>query len=118
MNVGVAGAHIRRRHETRMRKERTSMNTHTRHWKRAALASALAMIAACGSDNPITDPGTSPQSAVRLKEIVIDRLPSPYYHFDYDGTGRITAASYSGGFGTYQVSYTGDRIARMTNTGA
>ena len=94
------------------------MNTHRTHWKRAARISALAMIVACGGDASVTDPGTQPQPAVRLKEIVIDRLPSPYYHFDYDASGRITAASYSGGFGTYQVSYAGDRIDRMTNSGA
>src|SRR5690242_13968361 len=93
-------------------------NIHTRPWTRAALGAALAMIVACGGDASVTDPSTQPQSAVRLKEILIDRLPSPYYHFDYDASGRITAASYSGGFGTYQVSYTGDRIDRMINSGA
>src|SRR5689334_4476402 len=94
------------------------MHTHPRQWKRAALAAALTLITACGGDTPITNPGDQPLPTVRLKEIVIDRLPSPYYHFDYDATGRITAASYSGGFGSYEVRYTGDRIDRMINSGA
>jgi hypothetical protein len=94
------------------------MNTHTSPWTRAALGAALTLIVACGGDTPITNPGEQPPPAVRLKEIVIDRLPSPYYHFDYDTTGRIAAASYSGGFGTYRVDYAGDRIDRMINSGA
>ena len=94
-------------------------NIHARPWTRAALGAALAIVVACGGDHSVTDPGPQPQPAgVRLAEIVIDRLPSPYYHFDYDATGRITAASYSGGFGTYQVRYAGDRIDRMINSGA
>jgi len=96
------------------------MHAQGRHWTLAALVSTLAMIVACsGYDSP-TDPGTTtppPAPAVRLKEVVIDRLPSPFYHFDYDGTGRIVGASYASGADNYQVDYQGDRIKEIRNVG-
>ena len=55
------------------------MHAQGRHWTLAALVPALALIAACsGYDSP-TYPGTTtppPAPAVRLKEVVIDRLPN------------------------------------------
>ena len=96
------------------------MHAQGRHWTLAALVPALALIAACsGYDSP-TYPGTTtppPAPAVRLKEVVIDRLPSPFYHFDYDGTGRIIGASYASGLDNYQVDYQGDRIKEIRNVG-
>jgi len=86
----------------------------------AALTLVLAVISACsgGYDSP-TDPGvtTPPPAPVRLKEVLIDRLPSPFYHFDYDATGRISALSYASGLDNYTVSYLGDRIRQIDNTG-
>src|SRR5215211_2978493 len=79
---------IRRHHGTS--KERTSMNTHGRPWTLAILVTVLAVIVACGGDASVTDPEVAPPppAPVLLKEVVIDRLPSPFYHFDYDGGGR------------------------------
>src|SRR6476660_6988119 len=97
-NDGRACRHprIRRPHGTR--KDSKTMHAQGRHWTLAALVPALALVAACsGYDSP-TYPGPTPPPpapAVRLKEVVIDRLPSPFYHFDYDGTGRIVGASYA-----------------------
>ena len=96
------------------------MHTHGRHGRLAALASALAMIVACSGYESPTDPGTTtppPPAPVLLKEVVIDRLPSPFYHFDYDGTGRIVGASYASGLDNYQVDYLGDRITKIRNAG-
>jgi hypothetical protein len=96
------------------------MHAQARRWTLATLLSALALSAACsGSDNP-TDPGTTtppPPAGVRLKEVLIDRLPSPFYHFDYDGTGRVAGASYASGLDNYQVEYLGDRIRQIKNVG-
>jgi hypothetical protein len=78
------------------------------------------MIVACsGYDSP-TYPGTTtppPPKQVLLKDIVIDRLPSPYYHFDYDAAGRITHASFASGTDDFSVSYLGVRIKELTNSG-
>ena len=93
----------------------------TAAWRRSASAVALAIISACSGDARITDPGAPPPPpppppvAVRLKDVVEDRLPSPYYHFDYDGTGRVRGVSFASGFTSYLVSYQGDRIKQMQN---
>jgi hypothetical protein len=96
------------------------MRTHGRHRTLATLATALAMIVACsGYDSP-TDPGTTtspPPAPVLLKDVVIDRLPSPFYHFAYDASSRIIDASYASGTDRYQVDYQGDRIRQIRNVG-
>jgi hypothetical protein len=88
------------------------------HRRFALLVTSLAIATACGGDHSVTDPGETappPPAQVRLKEIAIDRLPSPFYHFDYDATGRVAAASYASGLTSYTVSYLGDRILEMKN---
>jgi hypothetical protein len=50
-----------------------------------------------------------------LKEIVLSSLPSPYYHFEYDSTGRVTFASFASDFARYDVIYAGGRISEMDN---
>jgi hypothetical protein len=52
---------------------------------------------------------------VLLKDVVIPRLPSPYFHFDYDATGRLTGASYASELTKYDVRYDGGRISALTN---
>jgi hypothetical protein len=75
---------------------------------------AAAVISACGGDLKTTAP-PPPQTPALLKDVVVDRLPSPYYHFDYDATGRIAGASFASGFRIYQVAYVGDRITELRN---
>jgi hypothetical protein len=88
---------------------------------RALFALALATAAACGSDTAVTDPGLAgpppppPPTKVLLKDVVIDRLPSPFYHFDYDADGTITGVSYASGLTSYDVSYLGGRIKQLQN---
>jgi hypothetical protein len=74
---------------------------------------AVAGLSACGSDAGITNP--PPPASVLLKDIVIDRLPSPYYHFEYDGQGEVSSVSFASGLTTYAVSYAGGRIGEMKN---
>jgi hypothetical protein len=59
--------------------------------------------------------GQVPPAAVLLRDLIIPNLPSPYYHFDYDSTGRLTAASFASGFTMYEVIYQGDRISQLRN---
>jgi hypothetical protein len=78
----------------------------------------LALLLGCGESS--TGPGNGgggqlPPSAVLLRDLVIPNLPSPYYHFDYDSTGRVSAASFASGFTMYQVIYQGDRISQLRN---
>jgi hypothetical protein len=87
----------------------------------AMLALTLAVFA-CGKDTastaPITPPPPPPPPPavnVLLKDIVIPLLPSPYYHFEYDTTGRISAVSFASGLTMYDVTYDGNRIAEFHN---
>jgi len=96
------------------------MKIKERSLKTAALALVLAVLVACsGYDSNPTYPGvtTPPPTPVLLKDVVIDRLPSPFYHFDYDASGRISGLSYASGLDNYTVSYQGERIRQIDNTG-
>lgn len=50
-----------------------------------------------------------------LQDIVIATLPSPYYHFEYDSTGRIAVVSFASELTHYNVTYDGGRIAELQN---
>ena len=43
--------------------------------------------------NPPSDPPVA--TSVMLKEIVIPNLPSPYYHFDYDQSSKVSFVSFA-----------------------
>jgi hypothetical protein len=86
----------------------------------AALLTAVLL----GCGDSATDPGNNGGGgggggqvppAVLLRDIVIPNLPSPYYHFEYDATGRVSAVSFASGFTMYQVTYQGDRIIKLQN---
>lgn len=84
------------------------------------LAAAAAL--ACGSESGFIEPGSAPPPPppptedVRLAAVEIPLLPSPYYRFEYDPAGRITAASFASDLRTYEVQYANDRISRMVST--
>ena len=76
----------------------------------------LALVAACHGENVTSGPGTPPPVApVLLKDIVIDRLPAPYYHFEYDNAGVMTGASFASDLTNYTLSYTNGRLSEMRN---
>src|SRR5262245_53000991 len=90
-------------------------------------AVALAALA-CGGDStpmaappqappapPQAPPAPPPTATVLLKDIVIPELPSPYYHFDYDATGRVSNVSFASELTKYDVAYDGDRIKELQN---
>jgi hypothetical protein len=81
----------------------------------AMLTIAVLTLAACGGDYGIEAPSPAPTDKVLLKDVVIPRLPSPYYHFEYDNAGSIRSASFASGFTMYDVTYTGGRISEMRN---
>src|SRR4051812_5875092 len=77
---------------------------------RLSLFSAIfaATLVACGSDRISAPP--PPSAGVLLRDVVYDRLPSPYYHFDYDGDGKLSTASFASGAATYSLHYRGDLV--------
>src|SRR5690242_13617650 len=80
----------------------------------------LAAVAACNGDSgptgPILPPPPPPPPPVLLRDIVLSNLPSPYYHFEYDAAGRVSAASFASDLRVYDVAYDGGRISEMRNT--
>lgn len=75
---------------------------------------AVAGLSSCSGDVKLTAP--PPPAKVLLKDVVIPRLPSPYYHFEYDGQGIVNSVSFASGLTTYDVIYAAGRISEMRNT--
>jgi hypothetical protein len=78
---------------------------------------AVTVSACAGSDAAPTSP-PPPAPSVFLEDVVELRLPSPYYHFSYDQSGRIATASFAAGIRAYGVTYDGDRITELRNDAA
>jgi hypothetical protein len=74
-------------------------------------ASAL-VLASCSSDRSVTAP-PPPAAPILLKDVVLDRLPSPYYHFDYDANNRASGVSFASELNSYDLVYDGDRLSEM-----
>jgi hypothetical protein len=60
-------------------------------------------------------PPPPPPPAVLLKDMVVDHLPSPYYHFEYDASKRVSFVSFASDFARYNVIYDGTNIIEMRN---
>jgi hypothetical protein len=61
---------------------------------------------------PVTDART-----IRLKQLVAEKLPSPYFFFSYDNQGFVDSIAFASGFFEYTVSYKNKRISEMFNRG-
>ena len=84
--------------------------------KLSLLVFALVTVSSCSRDGrPLTAPPPPPPPAVLLKDVLIATLPSPYYHFEYDATGRMTFASFASDLTRYDLSYAGGRLSEMRN---
>jgi hypothetical protein len=79
-------------------------------------ATAAIAVASCGTERFIEPVAHAPP--VLLREIEIPHLPSPYYHFEYDSTGRMTKASFASGFTMYDVTYDRGRISGLQDNTA
>jgi hypothetical protein len=79
--------------------------------------SALALLLSCKKENrpnPV-EPSIVPSKHILLKDISIPRLPSPYYHFEYNTDSLVTKADFASGFTIYDVLYNGGKISEMRN---
>jgi hypothetical protein len=80
------------------------------------LSMVIAMIGSSCHKSPVHQPDIpAPLPLVKLKDINVRTLPSPYYHFEYNDTGNITIAGFQGGLRIYDVDYSGKNIASMQN---
>jgi len=72
----------------------------------------------CKKEKEAITPSAPPTDTTRqvlLKDIVIPNLPSPYYHFEYDLTGRVNFVSFASDLTRYHVLYNGGRVTEMQN---
>ena len=83
----------------------------------SVLVFGMIVCSSCDKDDDVI-PQPPPQNppAVLLKEITIPNLPSPYYHFEYTDSGMIDKALYASGLRSYDVIYSGTKIAEMKST--
>jgi hypothetical protein len=80
------------------------------------LVLALVGASSCSRDGgSSTAPQDPPLPTALLKDIVIASLPAPFYHFEYDATGRMTFASFASELTRYDLSYTAGRLSEMRN---
>jgi hypothetical protein len=76
------------------------------------------LLFACKKDHPVYNPpppAPEPIKKVLLKDVVIPNLPSPFYHFEYRPDSLPSKVDFASGFSTYDVIYTGNKIAEMRN---
>jgi hypothetical protein len=52
---------------------------------------------------------------VRLKDVTIDHLPSPYFHFVYNDSGYVTSLDFASGLFKYELAYEHNRVTKMTD---
>ena len=69
---------------------------------------------ACKKEKTITPP-PAPEIKVLLKDIVQTNLPSPRYHFEYNGEKKITKAAFSSSMAVYNLSYNNELIMERNN---
>ena len=65
--------------------------------------------------SPDTTTSLSLSPTVLLKDMAVSNLPSPYYHFEYDSSGKIIFVSFASDLTRYNVVYGQNKIIRMKN---
>ncbi|HET7117882.1 MAG TPA: hypothetical protein VFI29_15410 [Hanamia sp.] len=87
------------------------------HYKHLLILMLTIVLFSCKKEttNPQLPPPNNPGPPVLLKDIVVSRLPSPYYHFEYDSKGKVNFVSFASDFTRYNVFYNNDRISEMRN---
>ena len=68
----------------------------------------------CKKHNDVPVPEPAP-ATILIKDIVEERLPSPYYHFEYDSSNKVSFVSFASDFTRYDVLYNGGRISELRN---
>ena len=68
-----------------------------------------------GNDYP-PPPPPPPPVPVLLKDVVLSNVPSPFYHFEYNTSGKVQKVSYASGLENYTVVYNGDKIKEINNS--
>jgi len=73
------------------------------------------MLLSCKKDKIGSGPLSPAPPPLLLKDIVVPHLPSPYYHFEYDSSGKLVFVSFASDYSRYHVAYDGARMIEMRN---
>ncbi len=82
------------------------------------IAYSAVLFTSCRKDPDTIPPVPNPPPAVKLKEINHDKLPSPYYFFDYDASNQVKTISFESGLLNYQVTHANNRLSVLQNNTA
>lgn len=90
--------------------------------KKLSFVFAVSMIAVVGckkNDHPsapvLVKPIVADTRTIMLKDIEAERLPSPYYHFEYDALHFVKRVSFASDYFVYDVSYENMRVSKLIN---
>src|SRR5689334_3842863 len=77
------------------------------------------LLASCKKEHndpdPIAPPAPVQTKKILLKDMVLPRLPSPYYHFEYGADSLVARVEFASGFTMYDVLYHDGKVAEMRN---
>jgi len=84
--------------------------------RQSLLLLVVVALISCHKQRDITfTPPPPPVPEILLKDVVESHLPSPYYHFEYDASKKVSFVSFASDFSRYDVLYAGGRISEMRN---
>jgi hypothetical protein len=84
----------------------------------ATIISGVVMVITLSSCNKGTTTGHQPvtdSKKIKLKEVTVQGLPSPYFQYKYDVNGFVTDINHESGFYQYKIEYKNSRISKMIN---
>ncbi|MBC7849615.1 MAG: hypothetical protein H7Y31_07760 [Chitinophagaceae bacterium] len=83
---------------------------------KAAIVILFLFCVSCEKDDHYEPDGQTDKFEVRLKSVVWENLPSPFYHFVYSNDGFVTQFSFASGLKQYLISYDDGLIREVKNT--
>jgi hypothetical protein len=76
------------------------------------LLSLCWFFSSCKKNTEVTTPSPGNNPSL-LKTVAYQNLPSPYYHFEYDESGKMNTAAFASGAFTYSLSYQANQLKEM-----
>ncbi|PWU00317.1 MAG: hypothetical protein C5B52_09120 [Bacteroidetes bacterium] len=73
-------------------------------------------ISSCHKKYDTPEPSITDASNVLLKDVNIERLPSPYFTFQYDNSGFVTHVDFASKMIGWRVQYENNRVIRMVDS--
>ena len=84
----------------------------------ANILSGVAMVIAlssCKKDKVTGNQQVTDAQKIKLKEVTVQGLPSPYFQYKYDANNFVTELNQEAGFYQYRIEYKNGRISKMIN---